>query len=274
MLFFYLQYTLQFYVKNFIDDLFLADVFDTLTKRSLKPVYETERMDFLPIIRPDGGLIIGSASNDQVWGVGMDNILNYYPMNSQPNQIFSLVMVGPKTYIIKSMGFCIEYIPELKMYKAATCAGTNNQKFVIITKEDEYIADVIGCVTEKYYNDAMGYNPLRNSHCDGYFQTHEGYYNNNGHSYGSNYGYLKGNYFGRVIGHLKGKYYGMGYGYTKGNYYGSAFGYTGSQLGYTPGGYYGSGDGYYPNFNRYATASSYNPLNNLQNRSSLLPKIY
>jgi hypothetical protein len=271
MLIFYIQFTLQFYVKNFIDDLFIADVSDSLTRRSLKPVFETERMDYLPIIRPDGGLIIGSASNNQVWGVGLDNILSYYPINNQPNQIFSLVMVGPKTYVIKSMEYCIEYIPELRIYKAAKCTGSNYQKFIVITKEDDYTADIIGCITEKYYNDALGYNSIRSSHCDNYFQTHEGYYNGRGHPYGSKYGYLKGNYFGRIIGHIKEKYYNMGYGFTKGNYYGGVYGYPGSYLGYTPGDYYGSGDGYYANLNRYVNVNSYNPLNNLQRRAQNIP---
>lgn len=152
MLLFHIQFTLQFYIKNYTDNYFFSDHSDK-NHWILNPSCEEDRTDFIPTIRPNGGLIIKSAVSNQVLEVDDDNLLNYYPMSGGDYQIFSFVLIGPKTYVIRNIGYCIEYLPEFKVYKSAECSGNDFQKFVVITKEDEDIANTIGFITEKYYNE-------------------------------------------------------------------------------------------------------------------------
>jgi hypothetical protein len=134
---FYILNSFQFYIQNFSDGLYLSDVRNEKISRPVIAVDKSARVDFTSTITPDGSHIIKPDTSDHVMDVKNQSELIYWPRHGAVNQQFKLSLVLPKTYLIQSLGKCVEYSPSSKTYFLKPCTGHDLQKFVISTHEDE-----------------------------------------------------------------------------------------------------------------------------------------
>ncbi|EEQ82673.1 hypothetical protein NCER_100580 [Vairimorpha ceranae BRL01] len=137
MIFYFFCRSIQFYIKHLNDDLYIEGLLESADTTQVKPTTESERGNFIIDPLSNGKIMIKPKYGNKVWDIGKGNALTYYYNHGKPNQLFKLSYVGSNSYVITNEGNCLEYQPNTKNYVSNICNNSNNQKFLIITEEDE-----------------------------------------------------------------------------------------------------------------------------------------
>ncbi|EEQ82671.1 hypothetical protein NCER_100578 [Vairimorpha ceranae BRL01] len=137
MLLVYINFSLQFYIKHFYDNLYIGGKVDVSDYTPVEPEGITERGDFQIEYNKDGLLLIKPKFGNKTWDIGDEWTLTYWRRHGEPNQLFYFDYLGPFTYAIKNRGKCLEYNSSTKRYIASKCNYTANQRFAFIRTLDE-----------------------------------------------------------------------------------------------------------------------------------------
>jgi hypothetical protein len=138
MLILYIGYTLQFYIKNYHNDIYMCDKAAGDAGRIITPCSRSYGLDFKATSNKYGYTSLTHSETDNVFEVQDDDqVLVYGWDKGEPNQQFLIVLVSPSTFIIKNQDLCLEYLPEEKKYIATECSGQGNQLFNILGHKDD-----------------------------------------------------------------------------------------------------------------------------------------
>ncbi|EEQ82669.1 hypothetical protein NCER_100576 [Vairimorpha ceranae BRL01] len=143
MFIFFINLSVQVYIRHYNDDLYISGPEQGPFQRPVEPSFITKRTDFYIDQERDGEVYIRPIDSSSVWSVNNDWTLTYSNKKGGPNQLFSLTMIAPKLFHITNMGKCVEYRHHDKKYVLTDCSSIDTQKFIIFSKGEELIDSYI-----------------------------------------------------------------------------------------------------------------------------------